>query len=93
VIVVEVAAVRFPEVKRSVNVPLPVMLRPLKAATPEGLVVAVSVPFNVPEPDTIWSETLTTMPLWLTLELEASRSLALGCCANAVPLVPLLDGC
>src|SRR3989442_1158111 len=54
----------------------------VKAATPVPLVVAVSVPPNVPPPVAIAA--VTTTPLWLTALPLASRTWITGCWANEI---------
>jgi len=91
VIVPEVTEVRFPELKRRVWLPEPVILRSVNFARPVASVVAVKVPPRVPVPEAI--ETVTTMPLWLIVAFEPSRSWIHGCWAKGVLLTAAAEGC
>src|SRR5712692_11594517 len=88
---VELTLVRPVAEKLSVRLPaVPVIARLVKAATPVPLVVAVSVPPNVPPPVAIAA--VTTTPAWLTALPAASRTWITGCWANAVPLSAVAEG-
>ena len=73
VMVPEVTLMRLVAVKERVRSPdVPVIIRLMNGATPEALVVIVTVPPRVPPPEAIAAETST--PAELTALSEASRS-------------------
>ena len=78
VMVPETAGVRPVALKLSVRSPVvPLMERFVKLAVPPEVVVAVSVPPNVPAPVAIAAVTVT--PDWLTGLPAPSRSCTTGC--------------
>src|SRR5262245_1045179 len=78
-------------VNRSVRVPTaPVILRSVNDATPEVLVLAVSIPPKVPPPDAIAA--VITLPAWLTLLPAASWSWTTGCGDSGMPICAVVPG-
>src|SRR5215467_13260948 len=82
--VFEVAAARLFVVKRSVNVPAPVMARFVNVATPFTALTTV-VPDSVPEPLAMLAVTDAEL---LTRLLLASRTCTTGCVPSVLPDVP-----
>src|SRR5437773_1629966 len=88
----EPAGVRPVAVKLRVRSPAaPLMERLVKLAVPPAVVVAVSVPPNVPPPVAIAAVTVT--PAWLTALPLASRTWSTGCWVKGTPLCAVLEGC
>src|SRR3989441_312196 len=85
VMAVDVTLVSPVAEKLSVRSPaVPLIARLVKDATPLPVVVAVSVPPNVPPPVAITA--VTTTPAWLTGFPAPSPSCTTGCWAKATPL-------
>src|SRR5207237_101121 len=91
VIVPETAGVRPVALKLNIGRPAGRQrVRFVKLAVPPEVVVAVSVPPNVPAPVAIAAVTVT--PDWLTGLPAPSRSCTTGCWANVTPLCAVAEG-
>ena len=78
-------------VNRSVRAPtVPVILRSVNDATPEELVLRVSVPPSVPSPEAIAA--VIAVPPWLTLLPAASWIRTTGCGDSGTPFCAVVPG-